>query len=122
MSKWIVTVIILLLPLTVCAEPWDNTDKALFAVWMGAKIIDAGQTHNICKDGNLSEHNKAIEHITDKAGDNAVYPYFALTTVLGYLIADNLPPGWRKGFLAGCTVLETYLAIDNDRAGIGVRF
>lgn len=122
LCKILIILCILLVATSSYADPWDRMDKTLFTVWIGTRIIDLGQTHNILTEDKYYEKNDAIAKIGEEYGSESVYPYFAVGTIVGYLVADMLPSKWRKSCLLTFIVLQANNIIGNENVGIGMKF
>lgn len=83
---------------------WDTGDKALGLAALTFTAVDWRQTYLVAKHPERwTETNNAIgAHPTT----GRVNGYFVGSILLGAVVADILPPAYRKGFLAGVTALE----------------
>jgi hypothetical protein len=108
--KSIAILVILLLPLPAMAfEPWDSTDKTLFAVAALATIADGITTYNTLKNGGC-ERNPALP---DHPRASSVAAYCAAGILAQYIVADILPSTWRKAFLSCSAAVEIGFTVHN---------
>ncbi len=96
-------------------DPWDNWDKVLFAGAIAATAADGVTSHIIMNEGCTEKSPILGEH----PSDTRIAAYLAAATVVQYLVAEHLPPPWRKAFLAGMIVLELKCARHNYLTHLG---
>ena len=118
----ILALLLALLPAVAHADDWSAADKALLGAALTAIAIDYAQTrfisehpHDFHEQGNkffLGSH-PSVGRV------NTYFAAYALTTVgMAYV----LPSDYRKLYLGGITLYETYLVVNNHRIGIRASF
>jgi hypothetical protein len=103
-------------------EPWDKTDKALFAGLTAVRIVDMAQTLQIARRPYSAGPGLRYEETNPFIGRNPssayVVSYFAASHALAYLITDYLSPKTRKAFLTGAVVFSASYVKNNVSIGL----
>lgn len=102
------------------SEPWNSTDKALLTATEVAYYLDFRQTREIALNPvNYYEHNALLGR---HPSVGKVNNYFLATAIGTYLLADVLPPKYRRLFLSGALAVEVVTVAHNHRLGLRYNF
>jgi hypothetical protein len=102
-------------------DKWDTTDKILFTSFTALMVVDYGQTQDIFKRQSEGYYEKS-NIIIKKYGQKSVLPWFIVSEVGAWLIADQLPSKWRKTWLVAVNALEIKMIHNNYSIGLKVNF
>lgn len=104
-------------------EPWDNTDKALFAGFLAASAVDVGQTLNMIDRKERGEDYREVNPLLGGSPSKSKVIGFAVASrVLVWFVADHVSPKTRKALLTGALAVEIGVAANNARIGLKVGF
>ena len=117
-----IALLLALLPAIARADDWSAADKALLGTALATTAIDWAQTRTIAKNPHIWHEagNKFFLGSHPSVGRvNTYFAAYAITTVgMAYVLASD----YRKLYLGGITLYETYLVVNNHRIGIRASF
>lgn len=114
----------LLLMISGCASAnreFDKIDKALFSGVVVSQVADGLTTASGLKDGGRIHENWAWQYGTDNPTALRLWGVKAAEVGAAYYVATWLEGNWRKGFLAGASVLLISCAANNINKGYQFR-
>lgn len=101
------------------AHEWTKSDKWRQGAYTALHVADWLQTRQISKRDEFTERNTILgEHPFTEDVDR----YFAVTLIAHYLIADNLPPKYRRAFQYVTIGVQAGAVGHNYSAGVQIRF
>ncbi len=103
--------ILLFLPSVCLAQEWDRTDRLLFFALEMTFAADILSTNHCQEHHNGTEKNPCSN---DHPSPLRLGYYYAGGSLLYFLIADYLPPRWRKAFLSVATMTHLTFAAHNE--------
>jgi hypothetical protein len=118
--KALATIAILATTSAFANEPWDKTDKTLFAGFTALRTIDMLQTVNIAR--NPDKYYETNTLLGEHPSQGKVIGFFVATQAIAWLAADYMSPKARKLFLTGGIVVSAGFVGHNAKIGLGVRF
>ena len=96
MKEWVVVILLFVL-----FQGWDTTDKVMYGACIAAYAGDLYSTSVFLRDDKYHESSKWI--FTEHPSIARLVAVGIGYTAVQYIIADNLPGGWRKAVLGVCT-------------------
>ena len=117
----LIKLLILLLILPSCIHfgkyEWDKTDKILYGTVVAAQVFDGVTTHNYLQSNpnNYIMDTWSWKYPSDRPDTAELITVKATELIIAYLIADLLPPKWRKAFLFGAAGTLTYYGYENTK-------
>jgi hypothetical protein len=117
-----VTILIILLIVRVahCADPWSKADVALEASYQVLHWVDCGQTQVIVRNPDHYFERNPI--LGDHPGAERVYLYFAATSILHAAVTHFLPKKIRPYWEVVTIGLQGATVVNNFNLGLQVRF
>jgi len=107
------------------ADDWTLSQKIGGGIYLGAMVVDYGQSRWIVKNCNITlnctgnyEANPILRH----HGIGRVNTYFSLAPLVTYAIADNISSGNRSGLLWTLAGIEVVVIGHNRYVGYHTQF
>ena len=119
MKKVLLSLLIILIPSLCFAGDFSKSNRALFGTVVLLQVVDGLTTADMLKDGSVMSGDWAWKYGTDRPSTSRMWGVKALELGIGYVVARNLPPAWRKGFFIAVDVLLLYCIQHNLQAGAG---
>ena len=95
---------------------WDTTDKILLGTTMATAVLDYGQTMHIAR--NPQDHFEYNPILGRHPSPAAVRNAFLIGAAIKIIIAEILPPRYRKVWLSGWTIGQGLMVLHNHGQGI----
>ena len=105
MKKALLSILIILIPSMCLAGDFSKSDKALFGTVVLFQVVDGLTIADMLSDGSTISNDWAWKYGTDRPSTSRMWGVKALELGIGYVVARNLPPAWRKGFFIAVDVL-----------------
>ena len=119
MQKILISILIILVPSLCFAGDFSKTDRAMFGTVVFLQVVDGLTTADMLNDGSVISNDWAWKYGTDRPSTSRMWGVKALEIGVGYVVAKNLPPAWRKGFFIAVDCLLLYCIQHNLQAGAG---
>jgi len=119
-KRWMLGILLLLLPLPVWAGDWNRTDVVFEATYLTLHAVDWSQTLDIVEHHDTYHEQNVILGRHPNRGD--VNTYFAATALLHLALANWLDRPTRNYFQIGTIALEAVVIGNNYSIGLRLAY